>query len=66
MHDQRRRISAHARADGLAGILSGTGMVNAMSASFLAMLPETWGPYMAPITALASIPGTFFMSNDAF
>jgi CitMHS family citrate-Mg2+:H+ or citrate-Ca2+:H+ symporter len=77
MHDQRRRISAHAptalnqiaiflAAGILAGILSGTGMVNAMSASFLAMLPETWGPYMAPITALASIPGTFFMSNDAF
>ena len=77
MNDQRRRISAHAptalnqiaiflAAGILAGILSGTGMVNAMSASFLAMLPATWGPYMAPITALASIPGTFFMSNDAF
>ncbi|MCO8166132.1 CitMHS family transporter [Pseudomonas sp. 21LCFQ010] len=77
MADQRRRIAAHAptalnqiaiflAAGILAGILSGTGMVNAMSASFLAMLPDTWGPYMAPITALASIPGTFFMSNDAF
>jgi CitMHS family citrate-Mg2+:H+ or citrate-Ca2+:H+ symporter len=77
INDQRRRISSHAptalnqiaiflAAGILAGILSGTGMVNAMSASFLAMLPETWGPYMAPITALASIPGTFFMSNDAF
>jgi len=77
MADQRRRIAAHAptalnqiaiflAAGILAGILSGTGMVNAMSASFLAALPDTWGPYMAPITALASIPGTFFMSNDAF
>lgn len=77
MADQRRRISAHAptalnqisiflAAGIFAGILSGTGMVDAMSASFLALLPETWGPYMAPITALASIPGTFFMSNDAF
>lgn len=80
MHDQRRRISAHAptalnqiaiflAAGILAGILSGTGMANAMPASFLPMLPmlpETWGPYMAPITALASIPGTFFMSNDTF
>ncbi|OMQ41014.1 CitMHS family transporter [Pseudomonas putida] len=77
INDQRRRISSHAptalnqiaiflAAGILAGILSGTGMVNAMSASFLAMLPATWGPYMAPITALASIPGTFFMSNDAF
>lgn len=77
LHDQRRRISAHApnalnqiaiflAAGILAGILSGTGMVDAMSKSFLTMLPETWGPYMAPITALVSIPGTFFMSNDAF
>ncbi|GGJ86795.1 CitMHS family transporter [Pseudomonas matsuisoli] len=77
MPDQRRRISAHAptalnqiaiflAAGILAGILSGTGMVNAMSASFLNALPDTWGPYLAPITALASIPGTFFMSNDAF
>ncbi|MCS4063741.1 Citrate transporter [compost metagenome] len=77
MQDQRRRISAHAptalnqiaiflAAGILAGILSGTGMVDAMSKSFLSMLPAEWGPYMAPITALASIPGTFFMSNDAF
>ncbi|MND30986.1 Citrate transporter [compost metagenome] len=77
MQDQRRRISAHAptalnqiaiflAAGILAGILSGTGMVDAMSKSFLDMLPASWGPYMAPITALASIPGTFFMSNDAF
>lgn len=77
MQDQRRRISTHAptalnqiaiflAAGILAGILSGTGMVDAMSQSFLSLLPETWGPYMAPITALASIPGTFFMSNDAF
>ncbi|MFJ2986020.1 MULTISPECIES: CitMHS family transporter [unclassified Pseudomonas] len=77
MQDQRRRISAHAptalnqiaiflAAGILAGILSGTGMVDAMSKSFLNMLPAEWGPYMAPITALASIPGTFFMSNDAF
>ncbi len=77
LHDQRRRISAHAptalnqisiflAAGILAGILAGTGMVDAMSSSFLSLMPQSWGPYMAPITALASIPGTFFMSNDAF
>lgn len=77
LEDQRRRISAHAptalnqiaiflAAGIFAGILSGTGMVKAMSDSFLSILPESWGAYMAPITALASIPGTFFMSNDAF
>lgn len=77
INDQRRRFSAHApaalnqiaiflAAGILAGILSGTGMVNAMSNSFLAALPSDWGPYLAPITALASVVGTFFMSNDAF
>ena len=74
---QRERVSFHAQnalpvvamifAAGIfTGILSGTGMVEAMSKSFLAVLPETWGPYLAPITAIASVPFTFFMSNDAF
>lgn len=75
--DQRRRIAAHAptalnqiaiflAAGIFAGILSGTGMVKAMSDTLLWALPESWGAYLAPITALVSIPGTFFMSNDAF
>lgn len=77
MDEQRRRISAHApaaltqisifiAAGIFAGILSGTGMVKAMSSSLLWALPDAWGNYLAPITALLSIPGTFFMSNDAF
>lgn len=48
------------------GILQHTGMVEAMSRSFLAVLPESLGPYLAVITAVASLPFTFFMSNDAF
>ena len=48
------------------GILSGTGMVEAMSKEFVAMIPTSMGPYLAPITALVSMPLTFFMSNDAF
>ena len=48
------------------GILSGTGMVEAMSKSLLAVIPPTLGPYLAPITAIISIPMTFFISNDAF
>lgn len=74
---QRQRIAAHApaalnqtsiflAAGIFAGILSGTGMVNAMSNTLLDVLPQSWGPYLAPITALISLPGTFFMSNDAF
>ena len=73
---QKQRIAAHAEnvlavvslifAAGIfTGILNNTGMVEAMSHSFLAVIPEAWGPYLAVITALASMPFTFFMSNDA-
>ena len=48
------------------GILSGTGMVEAMSRGLLAAIPKSMGPYMPTITALLSMPLTFFMSNDAF
>jgi len=48
------------------GILTGTGMVEAMSKELVAIIPDSMGPYLAPITALVSMPLTFFMSNDAF
>jgi CitMHS family citrate-Mg2+:H+ or citrate-Ca2+:H+ symporter len=74
---QRRRIAAHANnvvnivllifaAGAFTGILGGTGMVDAMAAGLVAAIPPQLGPYMAPITALVSMPLTFFMSNDAF
>lgn len=74
---QRERVAAHA-ANALAvgglifaagiftGILSGTKMVDAMAMSVTDMIPASFGPYMAPITAVLSIPFTFFISNDAF
>ncbi len=75
--EQRARVAAHAAnviavvslifAAGIfTGILSGTGMVDAMSQSLLAVLPDSLGPFLAPITALLSLPFTFFISNDAF
>jgi citrate-Mg2+:H+ or citrate-Ca2+:H+ symporter, CitMHS family len=75
--DQRERIAAHAKnviavvslifAAGIfTGILGGTGMLDAMAKSMLNLIPPTLGPYLAPITALASLPFTFFVSNDAF
>lgn len=75
--EQRRRVADHAKnviavvslifaAGVFTGIMSGTGMVEAMSRSFLAIIPVSWGPYLAPITAIASMPFTFFVSNDAF
>jgi len=74
---QRARIASHApnalavvsvifAAGIFTGILNGSGMVEAMSRSFLAVVPPSLGPYLAPITALASLPFTFFISNDAF
>ncbi|OWY41056.1 citrate transporter [Xenophilus sp. AP218F] len=74
---QRERIAAYAdsilavvslifAAGIFTGILGGTGMVEAMAKSFLDVLPPELGPYLAVITALASLPFTFFMSNDAF
>ena len=74
---QRARIAAYAdsilavvslifAAGIFTGILSGTGMVEAMAKSFLDVLPPELGPYLGVITALASLPFTFFMSNDAF
>ena len=75
--EQRERIAAHAKnviavvslifAAGIfTGILGGTGMLDAMAKSMLAIVPASLGPYLAPITALASLPFTFFVSNDAF
>ena len=75
--DQVKMISAHASeiiavvsmvlgAAVLTGVLAGTGMVDAMSAWLVDVIPSSMGPYMAVITGLISIPATFLMSNDAF
>jgi CitMHS family citrate-Mg2+:H+ or citrate-Ca2+:H+ symporter len=75
--DQKERIAAHAgnvlsvvslifAAGIFTGILSGTGMVDAMSRAVVGIIPPALGPYMAPITAVLSLPFTFFISNDAF
>lgn len=77
LEQQKARISAHAgnvlavtslifAAGIFTGILSGTGMVDAMAKSLLAIIPPSFGPYLAVFTALVSLPFTFFMSNDAF
>jgi citrate-Mg2+:H+ or citrate-Ca2+:H+ symporter, CitMHS family len=50
----------------LTGVLTGTGMVEAMSSWLVQIIPSDMGPFMAIITGVLSIPMTFFMSNDAF
>lgn len=77
LREQKDRLDAHASnalsvagmifAAGIfTGILSGTRMVDAMAASVIGAIPPSVGPYMAPITALLSVPFTFLISNDAF
>lgn len=75
--DQQARISANGAnampvvamvfAAGIfMGILADTKMIDAMSKMIIAGIPESMGPHFAFITALISLPGTFFMTNDAF
>lgn len=75
--DQKERLTAHAAnivpvvslifAAGIfVGILSGTKMVDAIAASVISAVPDWMGPYMAIVTAVLSVPFTFFISNDAF
>ena len=75
--DQRARLTAHAgnalsvgvmvlAAGAFTGVMAGTGMIDAMAKSILAVLPPAVGPYLGGITALLSIPMNFFLSSDAF
>ena len=77
MQDQKERIASHAgnivpvvslifAAGIFVGILSGTKMVDAIAASVIAGLPNWLEPYLAVVTAILSVPFTFFISNDAF
>lgn len=48
------------------GILSGTGMSNAMGEALATWIPERFGSHWPLIVAVVSVPGTFLLSNDAF
>ncbi len=77
LKDQKSRLTAHAdnvvnivillfAAGTFTGILNGAGMADGMAKAALAIIPPEVGPYLAPITALVSMPLTFVMSNDAY
>lgn len=74
---QSERVMAHAgnvlnvgllvlAAGAFTGVMSETGMIKAMAGALLAVLPPEVGPFMAPITALISIPANFLLSADAW
>jgi citrate-Mg2+:H+ or citrate-Ca2+:H+ symporter, CitMHS family len=48
------------------GVLSGTGMAQAMATTIVQVIPQSVGPYLAVVTALISIPVTWVVSNDVF
>jgi CitMHS family citrate-Mg2+:H+ or citrate-Ca2+:H+ symporter len=77
LEEQRKKFAAHAGsalsvgsmvfgAGIFTGILSGTKMLDAMAQSFIHVLPDSLGPNMGIITCLASMPFTYFISNDAY
>lgn len=77
VEQQSAQIKAHASsivgvvgmvfaATALTGVLSGSGMVEAMAKWLVSVIPESFGPHLALVTGLISIPMTFFASNDAF
>lgn len=77
MEEQRAKLTKHASsalsvgfivfAAGIfTGILTGTKMIDAMAQSFIHIIPDSLGPNMPVITALTSMPFTYFISNDAY
>ncbi len=77
LEEQRKKLALHAgsalsvgsmvfAAGIFTGILSGTKMLDAMAQSFIHIIPDSLGPNMGIITALTSMPFTFFVSNDAY
>lgn len=75
--DQHARLMAHAgsvlsvavmalAAGAFTGVLVGSGMVDAMAQTVLVAIPSGAGPHLALITAVLSLPLSFFLSNDAY
>ncbi|MCS3530530.1 CitMHS family transporter [Chryseobacterium sp. JUb7] len=48
------------------GIMNGTGIMQAMGNSIIGIVPESWGGFLNIITAVFSVPLTFFLTNDAY
>ncbi len=77
MKDQSERISAVGSnavpvvgmifaAGVLTGVMQGTKMIDQMAISIIGMIPESLGPHLAVLSAFLSLPGTFFLTNDAY
>jgi CitMHS family citrate-Mg2+:H+ or citrate-Ca2+:H+ symporter len=50
----------------LTAVLAESGMDTSMATWLVDVVPEAWGPHLAVITGVLSMPLTFFLSNDGF
>lgn len=77
MKDQKKIFSEHSgdaisvilvifAGGAFSGILSGTGMADALAQSLVSIIPDAWGGAFSLIVGLVSMPLTFVMSNDAY
>lgn len=75
--DQTERIRAHApnaltmatiilAAGSFLGILTGTGMLDAIAEDGVALMPEAIGPYLHLIVGFLGVPLDLFLSTDAY
>ena len=48
------------------GLFTGSGMANALAFSLTSIIPAGFSRFWGLIVAFISVPGTFFLSNDAF
>ncbi|GGC79100.1 CitMHS family transporter [Enterococcus wangshanyuanii] len=48
------------------GVLNGSGMSEGIAQHIVSLLPESMGGYIPLLLALISLPGLFFLPNDAF
>ncbi|MDN4495604.1 CitMHS family transporter [Ureibacillus aquaedulcis] len=77
LKDQKTRLEAHAgnvltvvslifAGGAFAGILEGTGMVDAIASSIVKVIPDFLAPQLPLLVGLTSMPFTFFMANDPY
>lgn len=77
LREQQDRLKPHAgtvvllitlvlAAGAFTGILSESGMVDAMSASIVSVVPHSWGGAFAFVTAVLSMPLLIILSTDSF
>ncbi|MFE2941863.1 CitMHS family transporter [Streptomyces sp. NPDC059255] len=48
------------------GVLEGTGMVDAMGAALVGVIPDGLGTFYGPLVAVTALPLTFALSNEAY